>query len=55
MCVDRLVSCFPLCGCGATVGGLRTASAFTAFALVVSAWPVAVFRTASDPFDAALA
>ena len=43
MCMDRLVSCFPLCGRGAIVGGLRTASAFTAFALVVSVWPVAVF------------
>ena len=27
----------------AVVGGLRTASVFTAFALVVSVWPVAVF------------
>ena len=27
----------------AIVGGLRTASGFTAFALVVSVWPVAVF------------
>ena len=41
--VDRLVSCFPLCGRGAIVGGLRTASGFTAFALVVSVLPVAVF------------
>ena len=40
--VDRLVSCFPLCGRGAIVGGLQTASGFTAFALVVSVWPVAV-------------
>ena len=41
--VDRLVCCFPLCGRGAIVGGLRTASGFMAFALVVSVWPVAVF------------
>ena len=41
--VDRLVSCFPLCGRSAIVAGLRTASGFTAFALVVSVWPVAVF------------
>ena len=41
--VDRLISCFPLCGRCAIVGGLRTASGFTAFALVVSVWPVAVF------------
>ena len=34
--VDRLV-------CGAIVGGLRTASGFIAFALVVSVRPVAVF------------
>ena len=27
----------------AVVGGLRTASVFIAFALVVSVWPVAVF------------
>ena len=53
--MDRLVSCFPLCGRGAIVGGLRTANAYTAIALVVSAWPVAVFRTASDPSDAAMA
>ena len=43
MGVDRLVSCLPLCGRGAIVGGLRTTSGFTAFALVVSVWPVAVF------------
>ena len=36
--VDRLVCCFPLCGRGAIVGGLRTASGFIAFALVVSVW-----------------
>ena len=42
MAVDRLDGCFPLCGRGAIVGGLRTASGFTAFALVVSVWPVAV-------------
>ena len=41
--VDRLVCFFPLCGRGAVVGGLRTASGFIAFALVVSGWPVAVF------------
>ena len=41
--MDRLVSCFPLCGRGAIVGGLRTASSFTAFTLVVSVWSVAVF------------
>ena len=38
-----VVRCFPLCGSGAIVGGLRTASGFTALALVVSVWPVAVF------------
>ena len=43
MGVDRLVSCFPLCGHGEIVGGLRTASGFTAFAVVVSVWPVVVF------------
>ena len=32
-----------LCGRCAIVGGLRTASAFTTFALVLSVWPVAVF------------
>ena len=41
--LDRLVCCFPLCGRGVIVGGLRTANDFTAFALVVSVWPVAVF------------
>ena len=41
--VDRLVSYFPLCGRWAIVGGLRTANAFPAFALVVSVGPVAVF------------
>ena len=55
VCVDRLVSCFPLCGRCASVGGLWTASALTAFVLVVSVWPVAVFQTAADPSDAALA
>ena len=55
MCVDHLVSYFPVCGRGASVGDLRTASAFTAFAPVVSAWPVAVFRTTNDPSDATLA
>ena len=39
--MDRLVWCFPLCGRCAIVGGLRTASSFTAFALVVSVWPIA--------------
>ena len=43
VCGDRLVCCFPLCGRGAIVGGQRTASGFTAFALEVSVWPVAVF------------
>ena len=43
MGVDHLVGSFPLCGRGAIVGGLWTASGFTAFALVVSVWPVAVF------------
>ena len=33
---------FP-CGRGAIIGGLRSASGFTAFALVVSVWLVAVF------------
>ena len=41
--MDRFVGCFPLCGRGAIVGGLQTASGFTAFALVVSVRPVAVF------------
>ena len=41
--VDRLVCFFALCGHGAIVGGLRTASGFMAFALGVSVWPVAVF------------
>ena len=52
--VDRLVGCFLLFGRGAIVGGLRTASGFTAFALVVSVWPVAVFLTASGPSETAL-
>ena len=43
MGVDRLIGCFPLCGRCVIVGGLRTASGFTAFALVVLVWPVAVF------------
>ena len=30
MSVDRLVCCFPLCGRGVIVGGLRTANGFTA-------------------------
>ena len=41
--VDSLVCCFTLCGRGVIVGGLWTANGFTAFALVVSVWPVAVF------------
>ena len=53
--VDRLVSYLPLCGRCGCVGGLRTASACTAFALVVSVGPVVVFLTASDLSDTALA
>ena len=41
--VDRLVSCFPMCGCCVSVGGLRTTNVFPVFALVVSVGPVAVF------------
>ena len=41
--VDRLVSCFPLCGSCVSVGGLRTATVFPVFALVVLVGPVAVF------------
>ena len=52
MSVDHLVSYLPLCGRCVSVGGLRTANAFTVFALVVS---VVVFLTASNPFDSALA
>ena len=52
MSVDRLVSYFPLCGRCVSVSGLRTANVFPVFALVVS---VAVFLTASDPSDTALA
>ena len=55
MSVDRLVSYLPLCGRCVSVGGLRTANAFTVFALVVSVGPVVVFLTASDPFDSTLA
>ena len=44
-----------LCGRCGSVGGLRIASARTAFALVVSVGPVVVFLTASDPSDTALA
>ena len=47
--VDRLVSDFPLCGRWAIVGGLRTANAFPAFALVVSVGPVAVFWPLAAP------
>ena len=43
VCMDRLVCWLTLCGRCAIVGGLRTASTFTAFALVVLVWPVAVF------------
>ena len=53
--VDRLDSYLPLCGRCGSAGGLRTASADTAFALVVSVGPVVVFLTASDPSDTALA
>ena len=55
MSVDRLVSCFPLCGLCVSVDGLRTANIFPVFALVVSVGPVAVFLAASDPSDTALA
>ena len=55
MSVDRLVSCFPMCGRCVSVGGLRTANVFPVFALVVSVGPVAVFLTVSDPSDTALA
>ena len=55
MSVDHLVSYFPLCGLCVSVGGLRTADVFTGFALAVSVGPMAVFLTASDPSDAALA
>ena len=34
--VDRLASCFPMCGRCVSVGGLRTANVFPVFALVVS-------------------
>ena len=44
-----------LCGRCGCVDGLRTASAGTAFALVVSVGPVVVFLTAGDPSDTALA
>ena len=43
MSVDRLVSCFPLCGRWVSVGGLWTANVFPVFALVISVGPVAVF------------
>ena len=55
MSVDRLVRCLPLCGRCVSVGGLRTANAFTVFALVVSVGLVVDFLTASDPSDTALA
>ena len=38
---SRLLFC--LVQSGAIVGGLRTATGFMTFALVVSVWPVAVF------------
>ena len=47
--MDRLVWCFLLCGRCAIIGGLRTASSFTAFALVVSVWPEAVFGPLAAP------
>ena len=53
--MDRLVSYLPLCGRCGSVGGLRTADAFTGFALMVSVGPVVVFLPASDPSDTALA
>ena len=49
MSLDRLVSCFPLCGRGAIVGGLRTAGVFTVFDVVVLMWPVAVFGPLATP------
>ena len=55
MSVDRLISCFPMCGRCVSVGGLRTANVFPVFVLVVSVGLVAVFMTASDPSDTALA
>ena len=55
MSVDHLVSCFPMCGHCVSVGGLRTANVLPVFSLVVSVGPVAVFLTASDPSDTALA
>ena len=51
VCMDHLVCWLTLCGHCAIVGGLRTASAFTAFAQVVSVWPVAVFRRRSGVID----
>ena len=54
MSMDRLVSCFPLCGRCVSVGGFRTANVFPVFALVVSVGPVAVFVAASDPSVTAL-
>ena len=55
MSVDRLVSCFPMCGRCVSVGGLRTANVFPVFTLVVSVGPVAVFLAAGDPSVTALA
>ena len=55
MSVDRLVSYLPVCGRCASVGSLRTANAFTVFALVVLVGPVVVFLNASDPSDTDLA
>ena len=53
--VDRFISYLPLCSRCGSVGGLRTADAFTRFALVVSVGPVVVFLPASDSSDTALA
>ena len=55
MSLDRLVSCFPLCGRCVSVGGFRTANVFPVFALVVSVGPMAVFLAASDPSVTVLA
>ena len=54
MGVDRLIGCFPLCGRGAIVGGLRTASGFSVRS---SGFGVAggSFLTASSPSENALA
>ena len=49
MGVYRLVGCFPLCGRGEIVGGLLTASGFTAFALSGFGVVGGRFLTASGP------